>query len=113
MRLGPLVGRKQQMIKYKGTTLYPPSLENILAHFEAIDASVIRIDRDDNGLDEVSLLLQSKDESAEFLEAIKDSLRAKLRVLPQIEFVDRETMRGMTASSLGRKPISVIDRRGE
>ena len=26
MRLGPVIGRKNEMIKYKGTTLYPPAL---------------------------------------------------------------------------------------
>ena len=30
MRLGPVIGRKNQMIKYKGTTLYPPALYDIL-----------------------------------------------------------------------------------
>ncbi len=26
LRLSPLIGRKKQMIKFKGTTLYPPAL---------------------------------------------------------------------------------------
>ena len=33
LRLGPVVGRKKQMIKYKGTTLYPPAMDNILKRF--------------------------------------------------------------------------------
>ena len=32
-RLGPVEGRKQQMIKYKGTTLYPPESHDAVAHF--------------------------------------------------------------------------------
>ena len=29
-RLSPIIGRKKQMIKFKGTTLYPPALFDIL-----------------------------------------------------------------------------------
>ncbi|MCD8540399.1 MAG: AMP-binding protein, partial [Leadbetterella sp.] len=29
LRIGPVIGRKQQMIKYKGTTLYPPAMNNL------------------------------------------------------------------------------------
>ena len=37
LRVGPVVGRKQQMIKYKGTTLYPPAMNDLLNDFENID----------------------------------------------------------------------------
>ena len=36
LRVGPVVGRKQQMIKYKGTTLYPPAMNDVLNGFENI-----------------------------------------------------------------------------
>ncbi len=34
IRLSPVVGRKKQMIKYKGTTLYPPALFDILTQMK-------------------------------------------------------------------------------
>jgi phenylacetate-CoA ligase len=36
LRLSPIVGRKKQMIKYKGTTLYPPALFDILNEMEDV-----------------------------------------------------------------------------
>ena len=37
MRLSPLLGRKGQMIKYKGTTLYPTALYDILDNIAGIE----------------------------------------------------------------------------
>jgi phenylacetate-CoA ligase len=41
MRLSPILGRKQQMIKFKGTSLYPPSLYDILNHVPYIKNYVV------------------------------------------------------------------------
>ncbi|MDX1759774.1 MAG: AMP-binding protein, partial [Arenibacter algicola] len=54
-RLGPVIGRKKQMIKYKGTTLYPPAMYNVLNYFNEIDAFVIEIDHNDIGTDEICI----------------------------------------------------------
>jgi len=43
MRLGPVIGRKQHMIKYKGTTLYPASLYDILDGFDTIENYVVEV----------------------------------------------------------------------
>ena len=36
VRLGPIVGRKNQMIKYKGTTLFPPAFYEILNEIDEV-----------------------------------------------------------------------------
>ena len=53
MRLGPVVGRKKQMIKYKGTTLYPPAMYNVLNHYNDVDCFVIEIFHNELGTDEI------------------------------------------------------------
>ena len=35
-RLGPIIGRKKQMIKYRGTTLYPQAIYSVLAEIPGI-----------------------------------------------------------------------------
>src|SRR5690606_4182701 len=91
-RLGPVVGRKKQMIKYKGTTLYPPAMYNILNHFNEIEAFVIEIDSNEIGTDEICIKIAAQDQNSVLLQAIKDHFRAKLRVLPKIEFQDFKTI---------------------
>ncbi len=111
LRLGPVVGRKKQMIKYKGTTLYPPAMHNTLNDFPEVDSFVIEIYHNSIGTDEIRIKIASKTSSEELLQTIKDRFRSKLRVTPSIEFVQKEEVQKLRMSKLGRKPVSVIDMR--
>lgn len=111
MRLGPVVGRKKQMIKYKGTTLYPPAMYNVLNHFREVDAFVIEISHNDLGTDEILIKIATKNESENLLTEIKDHFRAKLRVLPRIEFCDKKELNILRFPAMSRKPVELIDRR--
>ncbi len=111
MRLGPVVGRKKQMIKYKGTTLYPPAMYNVLNHFNEISCFVIEISHNDLGTDEILIKIATKHPSEAFLQVIKDHFRAKLRVLPRVEFHDKASLNAIRFPKMSRKPIDLIDLR--
>lgn len=112
LRLGPVVGRKKQMIKYKGTTLYPPAMFNILNDFNEVEAYVIEIFHNELRTDEISIKLVSSQASEKLSALIKDHFRAKLRVAPAIEFVSLEEIDALRFPPMSRKPIQLIDRRG-
>lgn len=112
MRLGPVVGRKKQMIKYKGTTLYPPAMNNILNDFDEIDSYVIEISHNAIGTDEICIKIAANDYSDKLLQQIKDHFRAKLRVTPKIEFHDKDYIQELRFPKMSRKPVLVIDKRG-
>ncbi len=111
MRLGPVVGRKKQMIKYKGTTLYPPAMHNILNDFPGIESYVIEIFHNELGTDEILIKIASENISEELLLEIKDHFRAKLRVAPKIEFATMDEIEALRFPQLSRKPLDLIDRR--
>lgn len=111
-RLGAVVGRKQQMIKYKGTTLYPPALHNILEHFTEIQGFVIEVSTNAIGTDEILLRLASSDQSESFIHRIRDRFRAQLRVAPQLLFQPLSEINALRFPPMSRKPISFIDKRG-
>ena len=111
LRVGPVIGRKQQMIKYKGTTLYPPAMNDILNDFSTIESHIIEISTNDLGMDEILLKLAVKDESEELLHQIKDHFRAKLRVTPRIEFTTKEILNELIFHPMSRKPIHFFDKR--
>ncbi|WP_276168306.1 phenylacetate--CoA ligase family protein [Zobellia alginiliquefaciens] len=111
MRLGPVVGRKKQMIKYKGTTLYPPAMDNLLNDFEEVDGYVFEIYHNEIGTDEILIKIASSSANHKLMQAIKDHFRSKLRVSPNIELCPNEEIQKLRMSKLGRKPISVIDKR--
>lgn len=110
-RLGPVIGRKKQMIKYKGTTLYPPAMYNVLNYFNEIEAFVIEIAHNDIGTDEICIKIATLNPTETLLQTIKDHFRAKLRVLPKIEFHDFKTLQELRFPKMSRKPVIVIDHR--
>ena len=111
MRLGPVIGRKKQMIKYKGTTLYPPAMDNILNDFSAIEGYIIEIYHNAIGTDEILIKIASNDTSNKLLQRIKDHFRAKLRVAPKIEFHSRKDIDALRFPKMSRKPLNIIDKR--
>jgi phenylacetate-CoA ligase len=113
LRLGPVVGRKKQMIKYKGTTLYPPAMDNLLNDFQEVESYVIEIYHNSIGTDEIGIKIASRNASDVLLHDIKDHFRSKLRVSPKIEFCEAQEIQKLRHSKLRRKPVSVIDKRGQ
>jgi len=111
MRLGPVVGRKKQMIKYKGTTLYPPAMDNILNDFNAVQSYVIEISHNSIGTDEICIKIATDTPTEKLLLNIKDHFRAKLRVAPKIEFHDKKEIQKLQFPAMSRKPVMVIDNR--
>jgi phenylacetate-CoA ligase len=121
LRVGPVIGRKQQMIKYKGTTLYPPAMNDILNDFSTIESHIIEISTNDLGMDEILLKIAVKENlnvseeeqqsEEELLHGIKDHFRAKLRVTPKIEITTKEILNELIFHPMSRKPIHFFDKR--
>jgi len=111
LRVGPVLGRKQQMIKYKGTTLYPPAMHDVLNHFDSVENHLIEISTNELGTDEIVIKIASNDASEELLHEIKDYFRAKLRVTPKIEFAPAEDLQQMVFPAMSRKPVRFFDLR--
>ena len=110
-RVGPVLGRKKHMIKYKGTTLYPTAMHDLLACMEDVQSHLIEISTDEVGMDEISIKIASRNPSDALLEKIKDHFKAKLRVVPAIEFVDAAVLQKINFPPMSRKPIMLIDNR--
>lgn len=111
LRVGPVIGRKQQMIKYKGTTLYPPAMTDVLTGFGNIENHIIEIYTNDLGTDEIVIKLAVKEETEEFLHEIKDHFRAKLRVTPKIVFTSTSILNQLIFNPMSRKPVHFFDHR--
>ena len=111
LRLGPVVGRKEQMIKYKGTTIYPPAMYDLLNDFPEIKSYIIEIDNNEIGTDSITLKLATKEQSKELINRLKDHFRAKLRVSPNITFISFDEINQLKFPKMSRKPMLFIDKR--
>ena len=110
-RIGPVEGRKQQMIKYKGTTLYPPIMHDLLSSFDEIKLHLIVLSHTDVGTDNLVVQIVSENTTDEFLHQVKDTFRAKLRVAPDVVFVSADEILPVVHNPLKRKQTFFIDQR--
>lgn len=110
-RISPVIGRKKQMIKYKGTTLFAPALFEIIHKMDAIKEYVAEVYSNEIGTDEVLLYILPTDTGSETDGKIKTHLQARLRVMPHIKYLTSEEMQQLQFPEGARKPVKFIDRR--
>jgi phenylacetate-CoA ligase len=110
-RLGPVIGRKKQMIKYKGTTIYPSALYDILDNIDEVENYIVEVYTNQIGTDEILIRIGCKDIPEGFEKKIKDRFRAKLRVAPQIKFESVNNINKIKFSEENRKSVNFIDKR--
>jgi phenylacetate-CoA ligase len=111
LRLSPVIGRKKQMIKFKGTTLFAPALFDLLTGMEDITDFVAEVFSNEIGTDEVLLHILAKKESEESDHRIRAYLQAKLRVTPHIRYISAEEIQKLQFPGAERKPVKFIDKR--
>ena len=110
-RVSPVLGRKQQMIKYKGTTLYPPVLMDLLTNFEEIENYIIEISTNNILTDEILIRIGTRTPTEALKERISNHFRAKIRVVPKIEYCDIALLERELYPLGSRKPMKFVDKR--
>ena len=111
MRISPIIGRKNQMIKFKGTTLYPASIFDVLDNVDYVENYLVEVHSNEVSMDEVLVMVGSTMQSEEIIKDLKDRFRAKLRVAPEVRFADIDEIRKIQFPETKRKPVKFIDKR--
>ncbi len=111
LRLSPVIGRKKQMIKFKGTTLYPPALFDLLNGMEEVLDFVVVVYTNEIGMDEVLLHLVPADDSKACDNRVRAYIQARLRVSPHIVYITTEEIQKIQFGEESRKVVKFIDRR--
>lgn len=111
IRLSPIVGRKGQMIKYKGTTLYPTALYDILDNIEGVINYQVHVYTNSLGTDGILIKIGTEFASDLYEKIIKEHFRAKIRVAPDISFEPVELLSRAILPITSRKPIKFVDLR--
>ena len=114
-RLTPLVGRKNNMIKLKGTTIYPPAINDVLNNTEYIENFVVVVRPSAAGTDEVLVRIGLRKgctmPADDLIKDLKDRFRARLRVAPLVEILPVDVIQKINFPAQSRKPILFIDER--
>lgn len=111
-RLTPLVGRKNNMIKLKGTTIYPPAINDVLDNTPYVANYVVVVQNSFAGTDEVVVKVGvASQQPFDVIKDLKDRFRSRIRVAPIVEILSPEDVNKLNNPSDNRKPIKFIDNR--
>lgn len=112
LRLGPVIGRKQQLIKFKGTTIYPSGIFEIMNEIDCVRDYVVEAFTSDLGTDEIRVYVAAdgpyQDDAVRTLSA---AFQSRLRVVPQINVVSDESLEKMQHAPGERKVRRFVDSR--
>lgn len=111
VRIGPIIGRKQQKLKVKGVTLYPKNIENAVMGLEDVVNYQIEAYTGDDRTDHIILRIGTNVQNGNFMVALKDLVHAKARVTPEIEIERPEEIEKRLFEGNSRKAVTFKDRR--
>lgn len=107
-RLTPLVGRKNNMIKLKGTTIYPPAINDVLDNTPYVINYVVVVQNSFAGTDEVVVKVGiSGNQAFDVIKDLKDRFRSRIRVAPIVEVLSPEDVNKINNPANNRKPIKI------
>jgi phenylacetate-CoA ligase len=109
-RLGPVLGRKEQMIKLHGTTIYPQTIYSVLDEAQEISEYYVVASSDYELSDNLRVFVSVREGSCS-AEDIAGRLQARLRVRPEVVLAGEDEVRRTVYTDNSRKPVRFMDRR--
>jgi len=106
-RIGPILARKSQMIKLKGTTIYPLTITNAMDAIVGVEDYVIVLEGDSSLADRVTLHVAT---TPAMVQHIAAQVRAAARVSFPVLVSNAASINALRGDS--RKKVRVIDLRG-
>lgn len=106
-RLGPIVGRKHQRLKFKGVSLFPSALQAVLDETDGIESFVIVATAGDELSDEIEVLVHGSVSDT----ALREQLQARTKTTPRLRRASREEIESLQLPPNARKRRTFVDLR--
>ncbi|MGC3958807.1 MAG: AMP-binding protein [Verrucomicrobiota bacterium] len=106
-RLGPIIGRKNQKLKFKGTSLYPATLAAVLEQSPGVESFVILARKESELSDAVEVLVHG----SALVAQLREAFQARAKIAPQIRHATREEIEVLQMPSQARKRRTFVDLR--
>ncbi len=109
-RLGPILGRRSHLLKYRGTTVYPNAIFTVLQGMESIQGYYIEV-RDEYELsDQIRVVVGAVDATLTPA-AVAERIAARVRVKPEVVLASPEAVARKVIQPDKRKPVTFFDYR--
>ena len=99
------------MIKYRGTTLYPPAIFDILNEAPYVSGYIVEVFTSAHGTDDLRLHLHTSLPIDDCERRMRVLFQSRLRVVPKLQYHTGEELQAMMMPGDSRKPIRFIDNR--
>ncbi len=109
-RLGPVVGRKAQMLKVRGTTLYPPAIAAALQELPAVRGHYLEVRAEFDLSDRLLVVVGSDDPQLSVTE-VAEAIAVLTRVKPEVRIVPVAEVQRRIIQEEMRKPVTFFDYR--
>lgn len=109
-RLGPILGRRAQMLKYRGTTLFPAAISSALHGIESVRGHYLEVEREFDLSDRIRVVVGCTDPSLT-ADRLAELIAAKTRVRPEVVLVTPDDIVRKTIVPERRKPVTFFDYR--
>ena len=109
-RLGPILGRRSQMLKCRGTTLFPAAISLALQEISVVQGHYLEVFSDYDLSDRLRVVVGCNDANLN-VATVAELIAAKTRVKPEVILVTPEEIRKKTNRPELRKPVTFFDYR--
>ncbi len=106
-RVGPIVGRKNQRLKFKGVSLFPSALQAVLDEADGVESFVIVATTGSDLSDEIEVLVHGGVSDA----ALREQLQARTKTTPHLRRASREEIESLQLPANARKRRTFVDLR--
>lgn len=109
-RLGPILGRKSQVLKFKGTTVFPPAIFAVLQEMREVRGFYIEVTDRFQLSDQIRVVV-GVDGGEITPRAVAERIASSVRVKPEVVFDTPENVARRTIQPGKRKPVTFFDLR--
>lgn len=106
-RLGPIIGRQNQKLKFKGTSLYPATLAAVLEQSAGVESFVIVARKESELSDAVEVLVHG----SVLVAQLREAFQARAKIAPRIRHATREEIEALQMPPQARKRRTFVDLR--
>jgi phenylacetate-CoA ligase len=112
-RIGPILGRRDQAMKIKGTTVYPAAVQRALQGVENVLDFLMIATAPTPLSDELEVIVAWRGDESGACEIIREKLRGELKVCPTVRLATLKEIQTLGDSRELRKQRVFIDRRAK
>jgi phenylacetate-CoA ligase len=110
-RIGPILGRRDQAMKIKGTTVYPAAVQRVLSGIEQVSDYVLIATSPSALSDELEVVVAWRGDAANALDLLHERLRGELKVCPTVRLASPAEVAQLGDSRELRKQRVFVDKR--